>query len=162
MNDTPRTEADRPESAPSPGHVEALWVKRARGGPMDPADAVTLQAGRGIDGNADQGGWRQVTVIEAEVFEALEDRFGSDLSPAMRRANVMVRGIRLEGCRGRILHLGDCRIEMRGETVPCHQMDEALQGLREALKEGWGGGAFGRVLDGGEIGVGDRAWLRDP
>ena len=157
MSDTRSTGSDGSAPPDPPGRVEALWVKRARGGPMDPADAVTLHEGRGIEGNADQGGWRQVTVIEAEVFEALADRLGPDVSPAMRRANVLVRGIRLEECRGRILHLGKCRIEMRGETRPCHQMDEQLRGLREALDPGWGGGAFGRVLDGGEIAVGDPA-----
>lgn len=156
MSDTLQTD----EPAPA-GRVEALWIKRAKRGPMDPADQVTVEAGKGIEGNANQGGWRQVTVIEAEVFDALAERLDPAVAGIMRRANVMVRGVRLADCRGRILHLGDCRIEMRGETVPCERMDEALPGLRAALKDGWGGGAFGRVLDDGEVKVGDPAWLAD-
>lgn len=160
---TDRTAQDTPASHPSRpgGWVEALWVKRARRGPMDPTEQVTVEAGKGIEGNANQGGWRQVTVVEAEVFDDLAERLDPAVSGAMRRANVMVRGVRLADCRGRILHLGDCRIEMRGETVPCERMDEALPGLRAALKDGWGGGAFGRVLDDGEIRVGDPAWWED-
>ena len=39
-------------------------------------------------------------------------------------------------------------------------MDEAWSGLREAMKADLAGGAFGEVLDDGEIGVGDQVrWL---
>ncbi|MEJ2540785.1 MAG: MOSC domain-containing protein [Gemmatimonadota bacterium] len=161
-----RSELTAPSRSNAPpavdrGRVEALWVKRVRRGPMDPVEAVLLEKGLGIRGNADRGGWRQVTVIEAEMMEALEERFGESLDPAMRRANVMVRGVRLAGCRGKVLHLGGCRIEMRGETVPCERMDETLPGLRDALKGGWAGGAFGRVAVDGEVRLGDPAWLED-
>ena len=46
------------------------------------------------------------------------------------------------------------RIRIFGETRPCEQMDAAREGLRAALEEPWAGGAFGEVLDGGEIQVG--------
>jgi MOSC domain-containing protein YiiM len=38
-------------------------------------------------------------------------------------------------------------------------MDVAFQGLRRALEPGWGGGAYGRVVVGGEIRVGDEVRL---
>jgi MOSC domain-containing protein YiiM len=128
---------------------------------MDPVDAVILEEGLGIRGNADLGGWRQVTVIEAEALEGLTERLGTDVPPILRRANVMVRGVRLADCRGKRLHLGRCQIEMRGETMPCERMDEAVPGLRDAMKEGWAGGAFGRVVVDGEVRVGDVARLED-
>ena len=46
------------------GELKAIWVKRAHRGKMDAAHAVHLEAGRGIVGNANQGGKRQVTIIE--------------------------------------------------------------------------------------------------
>lgn len=143
------------------GQVAALWIKRAKLGPMDPSPAVEMVEERGIVGNANQGGFRQVTVIQEEVFQALRERFGAALDPGMRRANVMVRGVDLRHSRGKMLHLGPVRILIRGETVPCERMDEALPGLRSALEPDWRGGCFGRVIQGGPVQVGDQARLED-
>ena len=72
----------------------------------------------------------------------------------------MLSGIRLMDTRGRILQIGDCRIRIYGETRPCEVMDEALPGLKKALGNDWGGGAFGEVLDDGEIAIGNEVkWL---
>lgn len=137
------------------GKVEALWVKRAKRGPMDPATEVLMEAGTGIVGNADRGGRRQVTLIEAEVFQALGDELGIAVDPAVRRANVLLRGVRLEGTRERVLAVGEVRLRIRGETRPCERMDEAVSGLRAAMDPQWRGGAYAQVERGGTVRVGD-------
>ena len=48
-----------------------------------------------------------------------------------------------------------------GETRPCEQMEAAVPGLQEAMSVPWGGGAFGEVLDDGEIAVGDPVAIVD-
>ena len=35
------------------GELAAIWIKRMKRGPMDPAPAATLVSGRGLVGNAD-------------------------------------------------------------------------------------------------------------
>src|SRR5438128_1932921 len=122
---------------------------------MDAAERATLVAGRGLDGNANQGGTRQVTLIDLERWHELMDRFGADLDIAARRANLVLDGIDLFDSRGRTLRIGTTRLLVHGETRPCERMDDALPGLQSAMRERWGGGCFAEVVKGGEISVGD-------
>jgi MOSC domain-containing protein YiiM len=143
------------------GRLQAIWIKRMKLGPMDPADSATLVAGKGIVNNANQGGKRQVTIIEQEVWEGLMDQLGASNLPSTRRANLMTSGIRLADSRGRILRIGACRIRIYGETRPCERMDEALEGLRDAMRPNWGGGAYGEILDDGQIHLGDEVYWEE-
>ena len=136
------------------GRLEAIWVKRARGGKMDPVAAATLDQG-GLVGNANRSYRRALTLIEQETFVRLRGELGDDVAPVMRRANFMLAGIRLEQTRGRLLAIGPCVLRIGGETRPCNLMDETFPGLQAALDPGWGGGAFATVARPGEIAVGD-------
>jgi MOSC domain-containing protein YiiM len=151
-------------SAESPitPQVEGLWVKRARRGPMDARSELEFEQGRGIVGNADQGGRRQVTIIAAEVFEALRDELTTDVDPAMRRANVLVRGLELRQSRGRRLGIGPVELRIGGETRPCERMDETLPGLTRSLDPDWRGGVYAQVETSGRVRIGDPVrWLDD-
>ena len=59
------------KSAGPEGQLEAIWIKRMKRGPMDSVQQATLQAGHGLLGNANQGGKRQITILEREVWNAL-------------------------------------------------------------------------------------------
>ena len=135
--------------------LSQIWIKRAHRGPMDPLERATLVAGRGIAGNADQGGRRQVTLMDVERWHDLMDRFNADLDTAARRANLVLDGVHLFDSRGRTLRIGAARLLIHGETRPCERMDDALPGLQSAMRERWGGGVFAEVLAGGEIAIGD-------
>lgn len=137
------------------GKIEAIWIKRMKGGPMDPCQRVALAAGRGIEGNANQGGKRQITIISKESWSRLGEELGAEVDPEARRANFLVSGVELEESRGRLLSLGPVRIRIHGETRPCEQMDTARHGLKEALRSDWRGGVFGEVLDDGAVAIGD-------
>lgn len=143
------------------GRLEAIWLKRVRRGLMDAVSTATLEAGRGLLGNANQGGRRQVTIIERERWDAHMASLGATLDPSTRRANLMVSGVPLANSRGKVLRIGASRIRIYGETKPCEQMEEALPGLRAVMYENWGGGAFGEVIEGGPIAVGDAVTWED-
>ena len=137
------------------GRLEAIWLKRARRGPMDPVPRAALRAGQGLVGDANRSRFRQVTIIEREVWDALMREVGADAPPATRRANLMVSGTPLAHTRGRVLRVGNVRLQIAGETKPCEQMEEAVAGLQAAMHPDWRGGAFAQVLDDGDIQVGD-------
>lgn len=138
-----------------PGRLEAIWSKRAHRGPMDPHPSATLIEGRGVEGSVGRSSRRQVTIIEREVWDALMRETHSNAPPTTRRANLMISGVSLADTRKRVLRIGSTRLEIAGETKPCERMEEAVPGLRAAMYPNWRGGAFAKVLTGGEIHVGD-------
>lgn len=143
------------------GRLERIWLKRMKGGPMDPQARATLVAGRGLLGNANQGGKRQVTILAKETWERITSGLAEAPDAAARRANLLVSGVDLVNARGRVLRIGGHRIRIYGETRPCEQMEAAAPGLQSGLSEPWGGGVFGEVLDDGDIAVGDAVVIED-
>lgn len=142
------------------GEVVALWLKRFKGGPMDRVLFAEAVPGRGLAGNANQGGKRQITMMDEWRWNEALRELGAAVDPSARRANVMFRGIDLENQRGRSLRIGSVVVRIYNETRPCEQMDEAHQGLREVLKPRWRAGAYGEIVEGGVIRLGDAVeWL---
>lgn len=139
--------------------LERIWIKRTHRGVMDEAEAADAVADRGLAGSADQGGHRQVTLVDAARWTELMTELGGDLDPSARRANLLLSGIDLLESRGKRVRIGEVELLIVGETRPCERMDEALRGLRIAMKSRWGGGAYAQVTRGGTIRPGDSAEL---
>ncbi|MCB1022860.1 MAG: MOSC domain-containing protein [Acidobacteria bacterium] len=143
------------------GTLLGIWAREEWGGEMRLLDSASLTAGKGMAEDVSFGSRRQVTIIEEDVWNSVMAQLKSDLPPQTRRANLMVSGIKLKETRGKILNIGECRIEILGESAPCASMDKKLPGLKDALKPDWNGGAFGSVLDGGKINIGDKVYWEE-
>ena len=137
------------------GRIEQIWVKRAHRGPMDPVEAATLIEGKGVEGGANFGSHRQVTIIALDRWLAMVAELGVDIDPSTRRADLMISGLDLERSRDRLINLGTCLLRIGGEVKPCERMEEAHGGLRDVMRPHWSGGAWAEVLRGGDIVIGD-------
>ena len=136
------------------GTLRGIWVKEAHGEPMTAVDEAQALAGQGFDEGVGEASTRQVTVLAAEAWADVEATLGVSVDPALRRANLLVDGLALAGTTGRVLRVGDLRLEITGETKPCHQMDASVSGLRDALEPDWRGGVHGVVLGDATVRVG--------
>ena len=135
--------------------LEQIFIKRMKRGPMDPVQTARVVAGKGIIGNANQGGKRQVTIVSAKHWKEVTGPLGHTPDVKVRRANLLVSDVDFSDSNGKILKIGNVRVRIYGETRPCEQMEMAAPGLQAAMAVPFGGGAFGEILDDGEIAVGD-------
>jgi MOSC domain-containing protein YiiM len=123
---------------------------------MDSVAEATLVEGQGVLGSVDRSRRRQVTLLESEAWSACMTELGVELDPSLRRANILLKGVKLAHTRGRVLAIGAVRLAVGGEVTPCERMEEAAAGLQAALRPEWRGGVFAQVIAGGVIHVGDR------
>lgn len=129
---------------------------------MANVDSALVTPDMGLDGDIrgpvpeGKQGNRQITLIEAESWTAALEELGANLPWSIRRANLLITGLRLPRAPGAVIAIGaSLRIEVRGECDPCSRMEALLPGLEAALRPDWRGGVCGRVLTEGTIAIGD-------
>ena len=143
------------------GVIAGLARHAAPRAAMEVIDRATITPERGVEGDCKgrfkPGGRnrRQVTLIERGDWKAAMAALGVDLPWSDRRANILVDGIDLPQIPGTVLRIGDVRLMVMVECVPCNRMDALAPGLQQALRSDWRGGVCTRVLSGGEIAIGD-------
>ena len=147
-----------------PGVVTWLGVRPARLAPMVTPGAIAVTPGEGVIGDhyaSATHGVRQVTVIAEEHLTAIAGYLGQDgVPPDLLRRNIVVKGINLAALKGRAFRLGDAVLESSGECHPCSKM-ERLLGIGGYNAVRGHGGITARVLQGGEIRLGDAVMAMD-
>lgn len=121
--------------------------------------AISIEAGLQGDFRGVSPG-RQVTVLTREGWQAACEAVGTDLSWTTRRANLFVRGLDLKGRVGAKLKIGAVELVITDECEPCHFMDAAYDGLRQALARDWRAGVTCRVARAGHVAIGDAVQLQ--
>ena len=137
-----------------------LAVKAFSGAEMARREQLELTPEKGIAGNYQSKGKRQVTILFRGDWEAACHQVGAALPWTTRRANILVAGTGLPQSKGTLLEIGDCTLEITGETMPCGLMEAAQSGLRAALGQQWRGGVTARVITTGRIVVGDSVTIK--
>jgi len=121
---------------------------------MRSVDRLELERG-GIAGEKDRSFHRQVTLLDEASWSAATAEVGIDPGWMYRRANVFVKGVDLQACIGTRIRLGDAVLEIGGELRPCSLMDEGISGLHDALRPECRGGVYARIIEEGEVRLGD-------
>ena len=136
------------------GTLQGIAVRGASRAPMQVVQEASVTVSEGIVEDYRGTGLRQVTFIDAGQWRHVMTELGVDLPWHTRRANLLVDGLDLPSTVGSRLRIGDCLFEIQGETDPCQRMDELQAGLRAGLKPEMRGGVWGRVLESGQLRVG--------
>ena len=130
---------------------------------METIESAAVTAAEGVHGDyrgaraaLKPGRKRQVSLIEAEGVAAAFAESGAELAWSDCRRNLLVEGLRIPRAPGTCVGIGaHLVIEITDECEPCERMDALHPGLRAALEPDWRGGFLGRVVEDGEIAIGD-------
>jgi len=141
-----------------PGQLAWIGLRPERKADMRVVEQATAIAGRGLDGDhydTRRNGPRQITLVAAEDLAAMAAFLGAEaVSPQQLRRNLVTRGVNLLAIKDRRFRIGDALLEGAGECAPCGLMETLLGpgGYNAARGRG---GILARVLEGGELRVGD-------
>jgi MOSC domain-containing protein YiiM len=142
------------------GVVEQIAIAPEPHALPEPVERVEVMAGQGPRGDRKfaprpmRRKGKDLTLIEAEVLEALREETGIDLSHEESRRNVLTRGIRLNELVGRRFRVGEVECEGAVLNEPCtHLEGMTYPGVQAGLLGR--GGLRANVLRGGAIAVGD-------
>ena len=157
-------------SDPGLGVVLSIHVTDRGSQPLRPVERIRAIAGVGLDGDryalgtghysGDPRVDRQVTLIEAEEIEALQQGLGIVLAPGETRRNVTTRGIRLNDLVGRRFRIGDVECEGTRLCEPCQYLTDLL-GKPVLAPLVHRAGLRARILTDGEIASGDEVVALD-
>ena len=138
--------------------LTSIHVAKATRLPMRSVEHATVEAAKGIVGDRYHGTrHRHVTVQSAAALRAATEAFGSDVRAELTRRNLTVDGD-VPTTPGALIRVGIVVLEVVRVAAPCKLLDDTIgRGAQEALRRR--GGSVCRVLEGGEIAVGDRVEL---
>ena len=144
--------------------VEAIYIADIAAGLMQAVNSVKAVSGHGLEGDRywqdessppkKRGLDREVTLIEAEALEAIENEDGIELGPGESRRNIVTRGVPLNHLVNREFRVGD--VVLRGIRLcePCGHLEALTQkGVMKGLLHR--GGLRAQILRDGSLNVGD-------
>jgi MOSC domain-containing protein YiiM len=135
-------------------NVSALFTSPGRGSAAStPHERVQAIAGSGFQGCAHANPpKREVLFVSQHHLDAL------GLEPGAIRENLTITGLDVhEWPVGQQVRVGEALFEITMVCDPCHKMDALREGLRAELEDRRG--MLARVLEGGEVAVGDAVEL---
>lgn len=142
------------------GKVLKIAMRTRPKGPMQEVPEATGSENGGLTGDVNSRPDRGITLLASEQWAEATRELEKALPWHTRRANVLVEAAGLAELIGRTISLGDVRVRINAETRPCSLMDRLEPGLKAALTPDCRAGVYGRILNDGQLRVGDLVILR--
>jgi len=144
------------------GAIVEINIAETEGGAMESHEGAELVAGKGIVGDRyfDDDPDAQITLIDADQLDRINQQTGWKLTPSETRRNVVTRGIDLNQWETSRFNLGDAVLEGVELCEPCASLGASLEtsdrSAVDVVKElTHSGGIRARIVEGGNIKVGD-------
>jgi molybdopterin adenylyltransferase len=136
------------------GEVVAVSISEDKGTAKENVGRAVLRPEWGLEGDAHAGPWhRQVSLLGWESIEKMRAR-GLDVREGSFAENVTTRGLELHVLPvGTRLKLGTALVEVTQIGKTCHTGCAVFQAVGDCVMPREG--IFVRVLEGGEVAVGD-------
>lgn len=140
--------------------VVAINIAPGRRLPMKSVGTVYAEAGKGLVGDRYHGArHRQVSLQSAEQLAEAAGVLEREIPPAGTRRNLTLSVGVVPTVPGTLIRIGDALLEVVRVAAPCKLLDDELgPGAMASLRRGRAG-AVCRVLESGEIRLGQRVEL---
>jgi MOSC domain-containing protein YiiM len=145
------------------GVIEAIYIAREQGAPVERLEEVEAQKGCGLEGDrycSGMGHWSrfgrdcEVTFVEAEDLDRIHAGPGLRVKNGEHRRNVVTRGVSLSDLRRARFRVGEAIFGYGKPCSVCRHIERLTEkGMTQALKGR--GGMCAKVLQGGRIRQGD-------
>lgn len=151
----------------SEGIILKIFITPESGMAMNSVDSVIAVRGRGLIGDRyyslsgnfskpDIEPDQEITLIESEAFEELQETQGISLDYSQSRRNVVTRGVDLNNLVGQTFQVGKITLTGMRLCEPCTYLS-GLTGHPKLVKQWWGRAGLRAHIDhGGEISIGDK------
>lgn len=150
------------QTMPQVGSIQWIGVRPERGADLIVVEHADLTRDDGLSGDRFDGGnskQRQVTLIQSEHLDVVAQILQTDIiDPGLTRRNIVVSGINLQALKDQQFRIGSATLFGTGNCPPCSRMEENLgPGGYNAMRGH--GGLTARVVEDGEIRIGDKVTL---
>jgi len=153
------------------GSVVSMHIASTGSAPLTPMGEVRAVPGKGLEGDRyfhelgtfsnRPGPDRELTLIEAEAFEALRRDYGIEMAPREGRRNIVTRDVPLNHLVGRRFKVGSVTLSGIRLCEPCSHLEKLIgDGVKRGLIHR--GGLRAQILSEGTIRVGDPIEIDDP
>lgn len=143
--------------------IAGLAIRTRSRAPMRENEDVHITQTDGVVGDF-RGNFtnRQITMLSLEQWHEACEELNMQLPWTFRRANILVSGRTFsKNDLGKIITIGETKLQITEQTEPCSRMDAQHHGLTAALALDWRAGVCCKVLNGGHIKLGDVAEVGD-